>query len=200
MTEREAVRGLVEAERLYGRPVVRCIDLGDYGDQDRFWEMWQKRQAEVVLVLQRPDECVILQTKEFYPNGVFRLPTGGVKAGEDLVSAVGRELMEETGLPARIRRFAGILRYHFRRHGEPMTRESYVFLLEAGAGELRPQDEAEEIAGFREVPSEELKRVAAQLDGLPGEWATWGRFRALVHRFVAARLVEDGAVDMAVEE
>ncbi len=179
------MRGQEEAERLFGCPEVRCIDLGDWGDQERFWDMWKSRQAEVVLVLRRPDGRLVLHTKEFYPPGAYRLLTGGIKAGEPLLAAVERELMEETGLPAHILRFLGILVYRFRRHGQPMERASYVFLLEAGNEALQPLDEAEAITGFDEVPATELPGVAAQLAGLAGEWATWGSFRALVHRCVA---------------
>jgi len=190
MVEHPATPGLAEAERLFGHPEVRTYALGACGDLERFWEMWQKRSGEVVLVLRRPDGRLILQTKRFYPPGAFRLPTGGIRAGEDLLAAVRRETLEETGLAARIVRFLGVLRYRFERGGVPMERASYVFLLEAGAGELRPQDEAERISAFREVPVEELATVGERLERLPGEWAVWGRFRALVHRFAAEMMRE----------
>jgi 8-oxo-dGTP pyrophosphatase MutT (NUDIX family) len=196
MAELCAMGGLAEAEHLYGSPAVRTYDLGDCGDQERFWEMWQARQGEVVLVLRRPDGRVILQTKRFYPAGTFRLPTGGIRAGEDLLEAVRRETWEETGLKAQIVRFLGVLRYRFRRRGRPMERASYVFVLSAGTGELQPQDGTEQISAYREVPLRGLEAAARQLEGLPGEWAVWGRFRALVHRFVAEMLVAADSPDM----
>jgi 8-oxo-dGTP pyrophosphatase MutT (NUDIX family) len=185
-----AVPGLAEAQRLYGEPQVCAYDLGDCGDVDRFWEMWERRQAEVVLVLRRPDGRIILQTKAFYPAGTFRLPTGGIRPREDLLAAVRRETQEETGLAAQPLRFLGNLRYRFRRLGVPAERESYVFLLDAGPGALRPQDETEQITAFREVCPAELVGVAAQLAEMVGEWSVWGRFRALVHRFVAGALCD----------
>lgn len=180
-----AVPGLAAAEACCGRPEVREYDLGARGDQERFWEMWEARQAEVVLVIRRPNGRVVLQTKGFYPPGAYRLPTGGIRPQEDLLAAVRREMREETGLEARIVRFLGVLCYRFTRRGEAMTRASYVFLLQAGTEEMRPQDGQERISGFREVPVDELEGVAAHLEGLAGEWAVWGGFRALVHRFVA---------------
>lgn len=191
MAQSGTVRGVAEAERRYGRPEVRTFDLGDAGDEERFWELWGRRQAEVLLVLQRPDGHILLQTKGFYPPGIYRLPSGGIGPGEDLVTAVRRELGEETGLPARIERFLGILHYRFRRHGAPVERASYVFLLAVEAERPRPRDEAEQITGFCSLPPGELAAVAARLQGLAGEWAPWGRFRALGHWFVAG-LVRDG--------
>ncbi len=180
--------GLAEAERQYGRPEVRTYDLDDWGDCDRFWEMWHGRQAEVVLVLRRPNGRLILQTKAFYPAGTFRLPTGGVKEGEGLLAAVAREVEEETGLRARIACFLGILCYRFGRGGQPMERASYVFLLDAGPGEIRPRDVSERITAFREAPLAELEDVAARLERMPGDWGVWGAFRALAHRFVDGAL------------
>jgi 8-oxo-dGTP pyrophosphatase MutT (NUDIX family) len=183
-----AVPGVAEAEHLYGPPQVRTYDLGDCGDADRFWEMWKQRQAEVVLVLRRPNGRLILQTKAFYPAGTYRLPTGGIRPGEALLAAVRRETREETGLAAEPVRFLGHLRYRFRRLGAPAERRSYVFLLDAGPGEVRPQDETEQITAFREVSPAELSGVAARLAGMAGEWGVWGRFRALAHEFVAGVL------------
>ena len=180
-----AAPGLGEAEQAYGRPEVRYYDLGDLGDEDRFWEMWHKRRAEVVLAIRRAGGRVLLQTKAFYPRGTYRLPSGGIYEGEPLLEAVRREMLEETGLQARIVCFLGVLCYRFRRHGQPQERASYVFLLEDGAGKPVPRDQAEGISGFREVAPEELEAVARQLEAMPGEWAVWGRFRALVHRFAA---------------
>ena len=185
MHEFSAELGVAKAGRLHGWPVVRAYDLGDCGDEDRFWEMWEARLAEVVLVLRRPGGRIVLQTKSFYPAGTFRLPSGGVRAGEDLLAAVRRETWEETGLPACIVRFLGVLRYYFRRRGVAMERASFVFLLEMGPDRLQPQDGSERISAFREVPPRALESVAGQLESLPGEWAVWGCFRALVHRFVA---------------
>lgn len=180
-----AAPGLAEAAQRYGQPEVREYDLGDAGDEERFWEMWQKRPAEVVLAICRPGGRVLLQTKAFYPPGTYRLPSGGVREGEPLLEAVQREMLEETGLQANPQRFLGILCYRFRRGGRPQVRASYVFVLENGAGTPAPRDEAERISGFREVPLADLEAVAQQLEGMQGEWAPWGRFRALAHRFVA---------------
>lgn len=175
--------GLAEAERLYGRPLVREYDLGDAGDDARFWDVWRKRQAEVVLLLRRPDGRLVLQTKHSYLPGAYRIPTGGIRPGEPLLAALDRELREETGQRGRVARFLGVLCYRFRRRGRWEERESYVFLLDIGSEPLRSEDGEEDILDYREIAPAELTSVAGHLESQPGDWAVWGRFRALVHAF-----------------
>mgnify|MGYP000032388491 CR=1 FL=1 len=188
MQDCASVPGLAVAEALYGRPQWREYDLGDAGDDARFWEVWHKRQAEVVLVMLRPDGRLVLQTKAIYPSGAYRIPTGGILRDEPLLDALARELREETGQQARVRCLLGVLCYRFRRAGVAHDRQSYVFLLDIGPEPLRPEDGEEEISAYREVRLEDLPAVAADLECRPGEWAVWGRFRALVHWFVAGAL------------
>lgn len=188
MQDSIAVPGVSEAEWLYGRPQVRTYELPGCGDQERFWEMWGSRQAEVVLVLRRPDGRLLLQTKRFYPAGTYRLASGGIRAGEDLLAAVRRETQEETGLPAQPVRFLGILRYRFQHCAEPLERASYVFLLDVGPGAPCPTDESEQISAYCEVPARDLPAIAERLEHLAGEWGVWGRFRAIAHWFVAEML------------
>jgi hypothetical protein len=59
------------------------------------------RRGEVVLIVQKPDDRILLHTKPFYPAGVFRLPTGGLKPEESINDGLVRELYEETGLAHR---------------------------------------------------------------------------------------------------
>ena len=179
------VPGLHEAEALYGPALRREYDLGDAGDDARFWEVWHRRQAEVVLVMLRPDGRLVLQTKAIYPPGAFRIPTGGICQDEPLLDALTRELREETGQQARVRRLLGVLCYHFRRGGVAHDRQSYVFLLDIGSEPLRPEDGEEEISAYREIRLSDLPQAAANLESTRGDWAVWGRFRALVHWFVA---------------
>ena len=112
-------------------------------------------------------------------------------ADSDDAEMVALAKEEIPGLEARIERYLGVLCYRFRRAGQPLERASFVFVLGGGAGPLRPQDEAEQITDFREVPTGELAEVARNLENQPGEWAVWGGFRALVHRLVAQELVRD---------
>lgn len=171
-----------ELERIincYGQP-RRCHHILRVGKG--FLEPGREhRQSEVVLVIRRPNGKVLLHTKSFYPLGVFRLPSGGVGREEGVVEAALREAREETGLEAEVESFLALLEYELRWGEETRSFTSYVFLLRAPRGEPAPSDADEPITAFREVAMEELGAIAQELRSLPGEWADWGRFRALAH-------------------
>jgi len=154
----------------------------------RQFEDWQralaKRRGEVVLIVRRPGG-VILHTKDFYPAGTYRLPSGGVKWGEGVLHALHREAREEMGLEIEVERFLGLLEYEFHCQGETIPFASYVFLIRGAGDKLTPQDKEEHITSFQPVPLAELSVVANRLRGLEGDWRDWGEFRAIAHDFVA---------------
>ncbi len=138
------------------------------------------RWGEVVLLLRRADGHFLLHTKSFYPEGVFRLPSGGMLPGESVQDAARREAREETGLDLRNPRPLGLLSVTFRHGWHRRFFPSWLVLADV-EGDPRPGDTGERITGFRWVPPEALAEVAAQLRALPPGWADWGRSRALAH-------------------
>ena len=144
-----------------------------------------KRRGEVVLAIQRPDRRTLLHTKRFYPEGAYRLPSGGIHPGEPVLSGVMRETKEETGLDVSVDRFLGTVEYELCHGDQRLFFVSYVFLVRADNDRPVVQDSDEQITGFRYVAAPEIRGVAAQLRALPPEWADWGRFRALPHDLVA---------------
>jgi 8-oxo-dGTP pyrophosphatase MutT (NUDIX family) len=179
--------------------------LADYGPGQR-WRVslevsaltlddwWEKivsnpnRRGEVVLAIRRPDGQVLLHTKQFYPKGVFRLPSGGVHPHEAVLAGVTREAKEETGLDVTVDRFLGTVEYEFRHGQRRLPFISYVFVLDTGERAPVAQDPEEEITGFRYVSPSEIRRVAEQLRALPNRWSDWGNFRAPPHDLVAYAL------------
>jgi len=145
-------------------------------------ERWPRR-GEVIFVVERP-AGVILHTKDIYPSGTYRLPSGGVSWGESVLSALHREVREEMGLEIEVKRFLGLLEYQFRCQEEALPFVSYVFLVRGGKGELIPQDEEERILSFRQVTVAELAAVADSLRAVEEDWRDWGEFRAIAHDFV----------------
>jgi ADP-ribose pyrophosphatase YjhB (NUDIX family) len=155
------------------------------------------RFGEVCMVVRRPNRKILLAIKTFYPRGAYRLPTGGIDHGERIFDSLARETAEETGLETVVRRFLAQIAYRSSSaRTEPPIFHTFAFLLEETGGTLAPHDEDEEIEAYREIDPTELRRVADNLDGLAsapsdrirGDWAAWGKFRAVVHRAVADAL------------
>lgn len=160
------------------------------------------RRAEICYVMHRndPAEGVLLHIKTFYPDGAYRLPTGGIHIGEAVTETLAREIFEETGLTVgdadgtvRVEQFLGVLAYDLRHQAlGAVPFATYHFLVRMPPDALlSPQDPDESIGGWQWRPARELFAVADMLDSVHQhwtQWADWGHFRALSHRFVAERL------------
>lgn len=160
------------------------------------------RRAEICYVMHRgdPQAGVLLHIKSFYPEGAFRLPTGGIHVNETVIDTLGREIAEETGLvvgdasdQVHIDRLLGVLAYDLHHPAlGTVPFATYHFLVRMPAGAtLQPQDDEEHIAGWAWRPASQLADVADLLEAVQirsATWADWGRYRALSHRFVAKQL------------
>lgn len=136
----------------------------------------ERKYGEVCMAILRPNGRFLLQTKRSYPDSVMRLPSGGIKAGEDVEHALLREVWEETNLTVTINRFVAVLRYH-----DETVRPSFrthLFLLCEVDGELMSNDPTEKISDWCEVPPDELRTYAQKLSRLGPAWSNWGLFRA----------------------
>jgi ADP-ribose pyrophosphatase YjhB (NUDIX family) len=185
---------LAELAARYGEP--RLVDAQLSGD---FFDPIHRpdRMGEVCMVIRRSNAKILLAIKTFYPPGAYRLPTGGIHQGERITDALARETSEETGLETRVKRFLAAIAY--RAGPAPSAApifHTFAFLLEEKGGVLGSRDPAEQIKDFVEVDASELNTVAERLEAVTsqssreigGDWADWGRFRAVVHRAVAETL------------
>lgn len=188
----EAMRREVDdLARRFGDPVRIVASIPD-GFMDPIRR--PDRVGEVCMVIRRPSGRLLVSTKTFYPPGAYRLPTGGIDVGESIEAALAREAHEETGLDVAVRRFLAAISYRTGR-GETVF-HTFAFLLDELGGTLGSLDPHEEILDYREVDPAELVPMADRLDALhsapsekiDGDWADWGRFRAVVHRAVARAL------------
>lgn len=205
------------AER-YGTPLLVSAHIsGAFFDPikrpDRF--------GEVCMVIRRPNGKLLLTTKDFYPKGAFRLPTGGIAHSERVLDALLREAREETGLDVSVERFLAWIDYYIPalpggagRSGATRVTSyesagsmfhTFAFLLAERGGTLGSLDPHERILAFREIDVGELPAVADHLDSLAselspdivGDWADWGKFRAVVHRAVHDALIAWAPADAA---
>ncbi len=191
-SNREAEIG--ELSVLYGAPAhLQCVLKVDHGTLEWWTSIQPRRRGEVVLFIYRTSGHLILHTKDFYPAGTLRVPSGGVKKREALADAAQREAREETGLEVDIQRFLAVIDFVFQYQDRSLHFHSYLFQLRETGGELKAKDERERICAFVEILPTELTSVAERLENMPPAWRDWGRFRALPHRVAAELLPHSGA-------
>jgi len=77
---------IAELARQYG-PLERRHYVLEIGERTfAHWrEVRKDCRGEVALFILRPSGNVILHTKDFYPAGIYRVPTGGIEREEDVV-------------------------------------------------------------------------------------------------------------------
>ena len=136
----------------------------------------ERRHGEVCMAILRPNGRFLFQTKRSYPNSVMRLPSGGIKSGEDLEHALLREVWEETNLTVNIDRFVAVLRYAD--DNAKSVFQTYLFFLREMEGKLQVNDPNEQISEWREVAPAELPEYAKKLETMAPSWESWGHFRA----------------------
>ncbi|MCC6765944.1 MAG: NUDIX hydrolase [Deltaproteobacteria bacterium] len=141
------------------------------------------RRSEVAMAIRRPSGGILLQTKAFYPPGTFRLPTGGIKEGEDVEHALLREVHEESNLDVEIERLVAVIDHSAVAGKAPFR--SYMFLLREIGGTLKVNDPDEKISGWDERDVVGLERAARELRNLAGTWRRWGQFRAVALEVLA---------------
>lgn len=197
---------LAELERQWGRLPQQHHRLAvdhPFLTGDHQMLVSDRRRAEVCYVMHRGDLAtgVLLHIKTFYPNGAYRLPTGGIHIGETVGATLAREIYEETGLTVgpsldqvQVQRCLGVVGYTFEHRSTATSHAfaTYHFLVQMPANAtIYPTDPSEQIGGWQWCSPSDLAQVAERLDTVGQErpsWSDWGHFRALSHHFVAAAL------------
>jgi 8-oxo-dGTP pyrophosphatase MutT (NUDIX family) len=146
------------------------------------------RRAEVVMVVPNEAGHLWLHTKNFYPQGVYRLMTGGLDPGEAPHQALRREVVEETGFKVKAQRCLAVITYSLVTQDGGLPFVSYIFATTPAKGRPHPTDPTEAIADFRAVPVSVLAETARQLRALKGDFADWGVFRAVAHEVAGEQL------------
>ncbi len=136
----------------------------------------RRAHGEVCMAIMRPNGRFLLQTKASYPNSVMRLPSGGIRPGEDIEKALLREIWEETNLSVSVESFVARIRYESAR--ESSSFETYLLFVRELSGPLRSNDPSEKITSWVEALPEELGAYADELRNITPRWSKWGMFRA----------------------
>lgn len=160
------------------------LPSADYGDL-----LAGGQRVEVAMVVQRTPDWVLLQTRNHYPPGVFRLPLGRVGAGESPEEAARRELHEEANLVVGEIRHLFTLEYCLDEVSGDLRTE--VYLITSPEGSLQPNQPSDAINAWREASLADLALLAREHERLDGEWRGWGLYRAALHRAAARVMCPD---------
>lgn len=138
---REAIS---EIERKFGKPELRetRIAMGEREFQGLKKSQKHGRSHDITLFIRRGDQFVV-NAKHFYPENLYRPPSGGLEPEEDFVEGALREAKEETGCEIELREYLLRITVHFYCGDESVRWVSHVMLADYISGDLVPIDTAE---------------------------------------------------------
>jgi ADP-ribose pyrophosphatase YjhB (NUDIX family) len=188
---------------LWGQPqiIVQPVLVAPGHQRDKVRDFFPDRWGEVVMVVRRAaDGQVWLMTEESFPQGLYSLPTGGIRYGESIVAALRRVQAQEIGFETRLLRFLAVIRYE---RASPVDSRkaapcfvSYVFLLEEVGGDEPGVASGSRTRGFKTAEPKELLDMAEKwrvLSSSSDEFhnlKAWGTFRSLAHQVAGEALIK----------
>ena len=135
------VTQIPEMERLYGIPDNLSITVpADQVEVDRIKRSMKRGRAHDITLYIRKDDGFIFIAKPFYPQGLFRAPSGGVHPGESFIDGAKREALEETGVEIELERFILKIEVRFQSTADHVDWTSHIFEARYISGDIIPQD------------------------------------------------------------
>jgi len=125
------------------------------------------RNSDVTLFIFK-DEKVVVIAKPWYPEGLYRAPSGGIKPGEDVELSAKREAYEETGVEIELAKYILRIYVTFTHPSDPVDSQervrwtSHVFTAKYLSGDLQPID-TKEIKKLTLMSLEELSSLKEKL-------------------------------------
>lgn len=147
-------------ERRYGRP-KKCVWRQEISPEEMRLVLASRkygRAHDVTFFIFDELGRVVLIRKPFFPAGVYRAPSGGIRPGEDFEEGALREAYEETGLRIELEKYLLRIRVAFTCGETVQQWTSHVFSARKVAGELGPIDKVE-VAEVRYDTVERLQSV-----------------------------------------
>ncbi|NIX79409.1 MAG: NUDIX domain-containing protein [candidate division Zixibacteria bacterium] len=135
---------LQEFERLYGRPeeLFTSFQMNPREYQNLLDSQKHNRSHDVTIFIRKDDKWVV-NAKPWYPEGLYRIPSGGIRPDESLAAGAQREAFEETGSRIDILRYFLRIFVRFYSDNRSVDWVSHLILTDWKAGELRPVDTVE---------------------------------------------------------
>ena len=141
------------------------------------------RAHDVTFVLRSDAGLIVIVRKPQFPEGAWRIPSGGVDVGESFDLGVKREALEETGLAIELTGYPLAAVSIFTHHGAAIPWTSHVVSARVTGGELAPRDRVE-IEDARWASMAELTGSVAEV--LRRSGSPLFAYRAELHDQIAA--------------
>jgi len=168
----------------YGAPTIASFHTPVSEQEYRRIRASQKdgRNHDVTLYVHKDDKIVVI-AKPFYPSGLFRAPSGGLKPDESFEEGIAREMQEEAGIEITLRRF--LLRtsviFENKENKNRIDWRSFVFLADYRSGNFQFTDHSEiasvRLASWGEFQTFSRIMLSSDIGGL--------HYRAALHEQVA---------------
>jgi 8-oxo-dGTP pyrophosphatase MutT (NUDIX family) len=119
------------------------------------------RNSDVTLFIFKEDKVVVI-AKPWYPEELYRTPSGGIKPGEDIELTAKREAYEETGAKIKVGKYVLRTYVAFTCNQEKIEWTSHVFTARYVSGKLQPID-TKEIRAVTLMSLDELSSLKPKL-------------------------------------
>jgi 8-oxo-dGTP pyrophosphatase MutT (NUDIX family) len=114
------------------------------------------RNSDVTLFIFKDNKIIVI-AKPWYPKGLYRAPSGGLRPNEDLELCALREAYEETGTKIKLEKYILRIYVAFTCFEDKVNWTSHVFTAKYLSGHLKPVDTRE----IREVNLLSLDELSA---------------------------------------
>ena len=141
-------------------------------------------KSRVAMILLTEDNQTLVHKKWYYPEDVFRLPTGTIEKGESPEDALVRETEEEFGIKLKKGDYKKIdeINYYLNFKGQTYKYKEIIYLIKKKKSEIKPNER--ELGEYKFIPIDDLIEIYRKLKWIKGGWKYWGKFRSILHRVV----------------
>ncbi|MEZ0535836.1 NUDIX hydrolase [Caldicellulosiruptoraceae bacterium PP1] len=133
------------------------------------------RLGEVVFAFLNNNKILLVRQDE-YPEGIYRIPSGGIGINEKVLHALKREVIEELGYNIKKYKFIGAIKYNLIYINNYLTFYSFVFLIEDFVKDNNAEIDGE-ISEVYFANMNEINNYLFKIKEQKGFWGDWGKLR-----------------------